>query len=71
MELLDMIFYVVYKVRINKHGQIQNVQVCQPALLTLHGIINRYLITLIKSLTKTEKVLMETRGKHNNKLKKN
>ena len=69
MKLRDMIFYV-YKVRINRDGQIQDVQVCQPALLALHGITNRHLITLTKSLTKTEKVLVERRGKHNNRLKK-
>ena len=68
MKLLDMIFYV-YRVRINRDGQIQDVQVCQPALLALHGITNRHLITLTKSLIKTEKVLVGTRIKHNNRLK--
>ena len=62
-----MIFYV-YKVRINRDGQIQDIQVCQLALLALHGITDRHLITLTKSMTKTDKILMETRGKHNNRL---
>ena len=49
----------------NRDGQIQDVLVCQPAFLALHGITNRHVITLKKSLA-----YVETRGKHSNRPKK-
>lgn len=56
-----------YKVRLIRNGKLEEIRVCNKAFKSLHGVTNRTLQTLKKSLSTTGVAPVDMRGRHKNR----